>query len=255
MTSRTHLALVAAAALALGSFSIAQQRDTGAGAAGTGAAAAPAAAPAAGAGAQAQQQGGAADQQAMQQQFQQIAQDPNTAADKLFVLCAAHESLMCQQVSQQVAAKAQNNDVKQLAQQHVQKEQQTQQRLQTVAQSLQLQLPQQISPMEQQIVQIFSSIPADQLEKHFVSGVNAESAKNIVALQSCAQLSQNDAIKRFAQEELATAQQQRQQAIAAAQKLGIPTGTEAITAGAKIAPDSSSTPPARSGTPGAGTNR
>ena len=56
--------------------------------------------------------------------------------------------------------------------------------LQTVAQSLQVQLPQQLSPMEQQIVQIFSSIPADQLEKHFVSGVNAESAKNIVSLES-----------------------------------------------------------------------
>ena len=244
MTCRTHLALAAAAALALGSFSIAQQRDTGAGAA--------PAAPTAGAGAQSQQQGGAAEQQAIQQ-FQQIAQDPNTAADKLFVVCAAHESLMCQQVSQQVAAKAQNNDVKQLAQQHVQDEQQTQQRLQTLAQSLQVQLPRQISPVEQQIIQVFSSIPADQLEKHFVSGVNAESAKNIVALQSCAQLSQNDAIKRFAQEQLATAQQQRQQAIAAAQKLGIPTG-EAIPAGAKIAPDSA-TPPARSDTPGAGTNR
>ena len=245
MNSRRTLALTTAVALALGSFSFAQQREP---AAGTGAAGGQTAHPSGAAGAYGAQPARAAGG-AMEQQLQQIAQDPNTAADKLFVLKAGHESLMCQAIAQQVASKAQNPEVKKLAQQHVQDEQQCQQKLQSVAQSLQVQLPQQISPKEQQIVQILSSIPADQLEKHFVAGAHVESTKNILALQSCAQLSQNDAIKKFAQEALPMLQQQHQQSMAVAQQLGIPTGMEAITAGAKIGPDSSLTPPSRTDTP------
>jgi predicted outer membrane protein len=241
--------LTAAVSLALGSFTFAQQREP---AAGTGAAGAATAQPSGAASAYGAQPARAAGG-AMEQQLQQIAQDPNTAADKLFVLKAGHESLMCQAIAQQVASKAQNAEVKKLAQQHVQDERQCQQKLQTVAQSLQIQLPQQLSPKEQQIVQIFSSIPADQLEKHFVAGAHVESTASILALQSCAQLSQNDAIKKFAQEALPMLQQQHQQTMAVAQQLGIPTGMEAITAGARIGPDSSSTPPSRSDTPGSAT--
>jgi putative membrane protein len=229
MTSRTHLALAAAAALTLGSVSFAQQSSSSAGGAGgAGASGASGQISSAQSG-----QSGQADQQ-MQQQLQQIAQDPNTAADKLFVLEAAKGNLKEQMLGQAVAQKAQKQEVKQLAQRIAQDHAQAQQQLQQTAQQLQLQLPQSLPQTEQLKIQIIASLPADQLEKHYVAGMHADHARDILKYQHCSQMSQNDQVKQYAQQTLAVLQQHHQQTMQVAQSIGVQTGMEAITAGASI---------------------
>jgi putative membrane protein len=176
----------------------------------------------------------------MTQQLQKIAQDPKTACDKLFILEAAKCNMMEQSIAQQVAQKAQNDQVKQLAQRIVQDHAQAQQQLQQAAQQLDLQLPQQASPMEQQVIQIIASVPADQFDKQFVAHMQANHARDILLYQTEAQLGQSDPAKQYASQTLPTLQKHQQQTQQVAQALGLPNGQEAVPAGARIGADNTS---------------
>jgi len=183
----------------------------------------------------------------MLQQLQQFAQDPNTACDKLFILEAAKGNMKEQKLAEQVLQKVQNDQVKKLAQQIMQDHQQAQQQLQQAAQKLGVQLPQDLPQTEQVMIQIITSQPADQLEKHYVAGMNADHARDILKYQSEATMGKDDAAKQYAQQTLPKLQQHQQMTIQTAQAIGVQTGMEAVTAGSRIGPDSSSGASDRSG--------
>jgi len=182
-----------------------------------------------------------ADQQILQQ-LSQIQQDPNTAADKLFVLMAAVDNQCEIQLAQQAQQKAQSPQVKQLAQQIVQDHQSAQQQLQQTAQALRLQLPQGIQSIEQQKIQIMASLPSDQFDKQFVSHNQAAHAKAVTKYQAVSQLAQNDQVKQYASQTLPRLQHHFQQANAAAAAVGLPS------AGSEAQPASGQIPPSGSGT-------
>lgn len=245
MMSRPLTVLAASAAMSVGSFAFCQaqpgQPDTGL--RGTPAtrsqSAAGQSAQGASQGVQGANQQGEAEQK-MLQQLSQIAQDPNTACDKLFVLEAAKGNLKEQQLADQVAQKAQNPQVKTLAQQISKDHKDANQKLQPVAQQLGIEIPQSLPRGEQMKIQIMASLPADKLEKAYVAGMHADHARDVLKYQSVARSSENAGVKQYAQQVLPVLQQHHEQVMQTAQAIGVPADMEAVTAGAKISPSDQS---------------
>jgi len=180
---------------------------------------------------------GDADQQ-MEQQLRSIAQDPKTAGEKLFVLkagCGNQQEIEFGRAAQQ---KAQNQQVKQFAQQLVQDHQAAQQQLQQVAQQLGVQIPQSLPKDKQQEMQILSSMPTEQFEKHFVCMMEADHAKDLIEYRSAAHMAQNEQVKQYAQQTLPKLQQHYEQVQRAAVALGLPSGgPEAMPASGRLQGD------------------
>ncbi len=185
-------------------------------------------------GQQSSQMGQQTDRQIIQQ-IEQFRQDPNTAADKLFVLHTGIADQFEMQLAQQAQQKVQNDQLKQLSQKIVQDHQQSSQQLQQVAQQLSVQIPQSLPEMKQQEIQLWNALPADQFEKQYVVHLQADHAMDITKFQAVAQLAQNDQVKQFAQKQLPMLQQHYQQAQQAAVALGVPSnGPEAMPASGRI---------------------
>jgi putative membrane protein len=172
------------------------------------------------------------------QQIQSFAQDPSTAADKLFVVMAAIDNEFEIQAGQAAQQKSQNEQVKQIAQKMVDDHTKAKQQLQSVAQQLQVQLPEQLPRMKQSTLQVMNALPADQFDKHYLAHLQAAHAKDVTKFNSCSQLSQNDQVKQFAQQQLPVLQQHFAHVNQTAQAMGLPSGMEAVQAGAKIQSDS-----------------
>jgi putative membrane protein len=182
---------------------------------------------------QGQGQGRGADMQIVQQ-LQQFAQDPNTAADKCFVVMAAIDNEFEIQSGQAAQQKSQNDQVKQIAQKMVDDHTKAKQQLQQVAQQLQVQLPDQLPRMKQAELQIMSALPADQFDKHYLAHLQAAHAKDVTKFNSVSQISQNEQVKQFAQQTLPVLQQHAQHVNQTATAMGLPSGMEAVQAGATI---------------------
>lgn len=170
-----------------------------------------------------------------EQQLRQISQNPQDAADKLFVLGCSTESHFGVEVARQAEQKAQNVQVKQLARQIVQDHQQSRQQLEGVARQLNLELPQRLSPMHQQMLEIIGSTPSDQYDKWFTIMTQAHHSSALIANRGVAQISQNAQVRDYAQKQVAMLTKHYDQAQAAALALGLPSGgPEAIPAAGRI---------------------
>jgi len=175
-------------------------------------------------------------------QLRQFAQDPKTAADKLFVFHAATGNQFEIELARQVQQKAQNAQVKQLAQHILDDHQKANDQLQRVAQQLNVRIPQTIPEEKREMIQILTSLPADEMEKHYVTAMQADHAADLIKYRACAQMSQNQAVKEYAQQQLPALSQHYDQTQQAAVALGLPGGgPEAIPASGRI-----------QGTPGSG---
>src|SRR5687767_2960993 len=182
-------------------------------------------------------QGRGADMQ-INQQLQKFAEDPSTAADKLFVVMAAIDNEFEIQAGQKAQQKSQNDQVKQVAQKMVDDHTKAKQQLQQVAQQLQVQLPEQLPRMKQATLQVMNALPADQFDKHYMAHLQAQHARDVTKFNSTSQLAQNDQVKQFAQQQLPVLQQHFAHVNQTAQAMGLPSGMEAVQAGAKIQSDS-----------------
>jgi len=94
--------------------------------------------------------------------------------------------------------------------------------------------------------------------------MNADHARDILKYQSVATMAKDDSVKQYAQQTLPTLQHHHQQTMQTAQAIGVDSGMEAITAGARIGPHSSSSDsagssgsnssPSGAGSPGTGSS-
>jgi putative membrane protein len=191
-------------------------------------------------------QGRGSDMQ-INQQLMSFAQDPNTAADKCFVVMAAIDNEFEIQSGQAALQKSQNDQVKQVAQKMVDDHTKAKAALQTVAQALNVQLPDQLPRMKQAELAIMNALPADQFDKNYMAHLQAAHAKDVTKFNSVSQLAQNDQVKQFAQQQLPVLQAHASHVNQTAQALGLPSGMEPVTAGAKIqgSSDSKSADPSK----------
>ena len=89
--------------------------------------------------------------------------------------------------------------------------------------------------MKQQEIQTLAALPADQFDKAYTTMMEADHAKDLIMYRACAQTSQNQQVKQYAQQQLPTLSQHYDQAQQAAVALGLPSGgPEAITASGRI---------------------
>lgn len=170
-------------------------------------------------------------------QLKEIARDPKTASDKIFVLGCAQESVFEVEVARQAEQRAQNPQVKLLAQQIVREHQQASQQLNDVAKQLNIEVPSQLSPMQQEMLKIFAATPADQYEKWFTVMTQAHHASAMLANRGVARITDNPIVREYAQKQATMLTRHFDQAQAAAVSLGLPSGIpEALPASGRIEP-------------------
>jgi len=175
-------------------------------------------------------------------QLRQFAQDPKTAADKMFVLHAGIGNQFEIDLARQIQQKAQNSQVKQLAQHILDDHQKANEQLQRVAQQVNVRLPQTLPEEKRDMIQILTSLPPDEMEKHYVTAMQADHAADLIKYRATAQMSQNQGVKEYAQQQLPALSQHYDQTQQAAVALGLPSGgPEAMPASGRI-----------QGTPGSG---
>lgn len=182
-------------------------------------------------------QNAAARQQADEQitrTLAQIAQDPKTAADKLFLLTAALHNQSEIELAREVMQKTQNPQVKKMAQNMIQELQKTRDQLQQTAQAVGLQLPPELGQAAVQEVRIVAALPADQLDRQYTAQAQADNAQDASQYQSEAQIAQDPQVKRFAQQQAEGIQQRSQDANQTAKGIGMPGGEEAQPASGKL---------------------
>jgi putative membrane protein len=184
-----------------------------------------------------------------EQQVRQFAQDPKTACDKLFVLHAGMGNLCEINAAQQAQQKATNPQVKQVAQQIIQDHQRANEQLRTVAQSLGVQLPTAVPEFKQQELQILAAQPADVFEKHYIVMMQGGHAANVIWYRGVSQLSKNEQVRNYAQQQLPVLSRHSEHIDRAAVALGLPGSNDPIPAAGRIEGQERTTPPSGT-TPG-----
>ena len=173
-----------------------------------------------------------ADRQ-IEQILSKIAEDPNTAADKVFLLTAVLNNQVQIQLAQQVMQKTQNDNVKRLAQRMVQELSKEDQDLRQVAQSMGIQIPEGLARADALEVDIVVALPQDQMDKAYTAAVKADGASDMSSFQSEGQIAQNPRVRQIAQDQYRSQQGRSQQAMQTAQGLGMQ-GGDAQPAGARL---------------------
>jgi putative membrane protein len=168
-----------------------------------------------------QQQGPEVQKQVMQQ-LQQIRQSPGSdAADKLFVLNTGLSNREEIVLSQQVAEKSQNQQVKQIAQKMIQDHSTMSRQLMQVDQGAQMQPIEGLPPMKLEEIQILTSLPSEQLDQQYIAKMNEAHMHDIACFQTESRLGQNQQVKQFATQTLPILQQHMQAIHQTATQMGI----------------------------------
>jgi putative membrane protein len=160
----------------------------------------------------------------------EAANDP----DKLYVVMAAIDNQSEIQLGQLAQQKAQNDDVKQIAQKMVQDHQKADQQLKEVAQKIGIQIPESLPMTKQQELTVFQSLNGKQFDQQYISHLRAAHAMCVSQTSDEAQLAQNEQVKQYASQQLPMLEEHSQRLEKCAVALGLPNAAEAQTAGAKI---------------------
>src|SRR5581483_1537619 len=136
--------------------------------------------------------------------------------------------------------KAQDPQVKQFAQRLLQDHQQAMNQLQTAAQECGVQLPHGTPAIKQQELKVLQSLNGKEFDQKFISCMRAAHAKAVNEYQDEAQLAKDPHVKDFASKTLPALQEHFQMSERTATALGLPSGAEAQTAGARMSGESGS---------------
>jgi putative membrane protein len=158
------------------------------------------------------------------QQIRQFASDPDKAGDRLFALGAGMGNQWEIEFSRLVEEKAQDQQVKDLAKMIRQDHEQANQRLQQAAQALNVQLSNRLPEEKQAKLEIFRAMPADKLEKCYLSMLKVDHAADIVNYQIHQYEIQDQQLKQYVSETLPKLQQHGQHVQQVAQAKGIQGG-------------------------------
>lgn len=194
------------------------------------------------------------DQQ-VNQQLQKIQQaKDNLAGDRLFVLNTALGNQFEVSVAQIAQQKSQDQHVKQIAQQLIQDHTQASQQLSQVAQKLQLELPQGLTQMKQQELQIIGGMDSKMFDQAFISMMDEHHAKDVTCFRNKTATAQSPEVKQFAAQTLPKLQQHWQMIKQSATALGLPAENEAQPAGAHVPASGAHSSSGAQSTPGSGTS-
>jgi len=164
---------------------------------------------------------GSAGDMAIAKQLTDIRSNPSNASDRLFALHAGMGNLLEVRMSEMVARKAQDPQVKELAQMMMRDHAQANEKLQPIAKALNVDLPDQLPMMKQQELAIMEAMPSDKLEKAYLMQQKAIHAKDITSFADHANSLQDAQLKAYAQETLPKLRTHGQHLLQVAQAKGI----------------------------------
>jgi predicted outer membrane protein len=186
--------------------------------------------------------------QLIQDQISSFAQDPNTAADKLFVLNSSLNNQKQIELGKLAQQRIQSPEVKQISQRLIDDGMRANEQLQRTAEQLNVQLPAYTGETRlASDAPILSALPPDQLERQYVLNAQADRAAQLVRYRGTAQLTHNDAVRQYARAQIPVMSQQYDQLQQVAVALGLPAaaGIEAVPAAARVVPPEAYTPAPR----------
>jgi putative membrane protein len=183
--------------------------------------------------------------------------------DQRFAMKAASGDMLEIQLGQLAQQKSQNPQVKQLAQMLVKDHTQSSQMLMQVAQQANMQLPKQLMPVHQAMLQEMQQLEGQDFDMAFLHGQAADHLKMVLMFRDAQQQLQNPQLKQFAMQTLPKLRQHKQMVDKAAgvdqEMSGTASGSHAdhgdaaTTAGSRQ-PGSSSSASEKSGTSSSGSD-
>jgi putative membrane protein len=160
--------------------------------------------------------------------------------DKFFLVCAAIDNQAEIQLAQLAEQRAQDPQVKQIAQQVQKDHEQAQNDLRTTAQQASVTIPTSMPMIKQKEMKMFQSLNGKEFDQQYISHMRACHARAVSEYQDVAQLAKNDQVKSYASKTLPSLQKHYQQVQQAATALGLPNTNEAQPAGARMSGESGS---------------
>ncbi|MGN6506243.1 MAG: DUF4142 domain-containing protein [Tepidisphaeraceae bacterium] len=127
---------------------------------------------------------------------------PDKAPDAMFALEAGCGNMWEVEFGKLVADKAQDQQVKDAANQIVKDHQAAQQKLEPIAQKLGVQLPNELPAEKQAKLDIYRQLPADKLENTYLSQMRADHLKDVNVYSDEAKSAQDPDLKNYASETL-----------------------------------------------------
>jgi putative membrane protein len=170
---------------------------------------------------QAGQQGAADPQETINRLMAEIAKDPDTAADKLFILTAALHNQAELELARKVMKVSKNDQVRQMAQQIIQEREKATQQLQQVAKAVGLELPEELAQAAVAEIEIVAALPADQLDQQYAARQQAANARDMSSYHSAAELARNPQVKKLASDQVPMIERRGQRADATARAVGV----------------------------------
>jgi putative membrane protein len=130
------------------------------------------------------------------------AKDPNTAGDKLFALEAGCGNVWEVAFAKLEQEKGSDQQVKDLAA-HIEKDHAAaEQKLEPIASKLGVNIPQHLSPEKQAKLNLYSQLPADQLDKVYLSEMKADHLKDVNAYADHVKTIQDSDLRTYATDTL-----------------------------------------------------
>lgn len=170
-----------------------------------------------------------AEQTQMVELYRKIAQDPTMAADKLFVVHVAAMDQWEIAFSRLVEQRAQDQQVKELARMIAEAHQKSSQEIQQFAQTVDLQLPQGLPAAKQAKLQVLASLPAEELERCYVSSQKAGHMAAVSSFRDHAKMAKNEQLKQWVTQATPKLEQHGQQIMQVAQAKNIGDNTQTAT--------------------------
>ena len=163
-----------------------------------------------------------ANEAAAMKQIQMIAREGNKdAGDQLFVLHCATGNLWEARLSELVAQRSNDKQVKELAQQIMRDHEQANQKLRPIAESLKLTLGDQLPAIKEAELEVYRNMPVADLEKCYLVAQKAMHAQVITAFADHAQLAKNLQLREYVTAALPTLREHAQHIVTVAEAKGI----------------------------------
>ena len=143
-----------------------------------------------------------------------------TPKDQKFFEDAAQGGMTEVKLAQIAQEKATNDQVKQLAQTIEQDHKQANDKLKTIAEQKDVQMPSNLDAKHQAMVDKFSNLSGDQFDRQYAQAMVKDHKKDIAAFQRQANSGYDSDLKQFAQETVPTLQKHLQMAQSAVQATG-----------------------------------
>jgi putative membrane protein len=144
-----------------------------------------------------------------------------TSSEKDFMANAAREGMMEVQMGNLATQKASSNDVKQLGESMATAHSQLGQKLQQLASNLNITLPQDLKPDQQNVLSRLEKLSGKVFDREYLKALISDHTKDIAEFERAASQVTNPEIKQFASEALPTLRDHLKAARELAGKLGI----------------------------------